>query len=60
MVAHGPAAELLDGVTDADTWDERFAFRTSFRETDDRSRSTMSRVEDARREVTCSIPPIRR
>ena len=52
VVARGPVAELLEGVVDADTWDERFAFRESFAETDDRSRSTMARVEDARRETT--------
>jgi ABC-type multidrug transport system ATPase subunit len=52
VVARGPVEELLDGVVDADTWDERFAFRTSFAETDDRSRSTMTKVEEARREVT--------
>ncbi|NMO92282.1 ATP-binding cassette domain-containing protein [Actinomycetospora sp. TBRC 11914] len=52
VVARGPAAELLEGVVDADTWDERFAFRASFAQTDDRSRSTLDRVEDARRETT--------
>jgi ABC-type transporter Mla maintaining outer membrane lipid asymmetry ATPase subunit MlaF len=52
VVARGPVAELLDGVVDADTWDERFAFRASFAETDDRGRSTMDRVEDARRETS--------
>jgi phospholipid/cholesterol/gamma-HCH transport system ATP-binding protein len=52
VVARGPVADLLDGVVDADTWDERFAFRASFAETDDPSRSTISRVEDARREVS--------
>jgi ABC-type transporter Mla maintaining outer membrane lipid asymmetry ATPase subunit MlaF len=52
VVARGPAAELLDGVVDADTWDEKFAFRASFAETDDASRSTMAQVQDAQREVT--------
>jgi ABC-type transporter Mla maintaining outer membrane lipid asymmetry ATPase subunit MlaF len=52
VVARGPVAELLDGVVDADTWDERFAFRASFAETDDRGRSTYDRVEDARRETS--------
>ncbi len=52
VVARGPAAELLEGVVDADTWDEKFAFRASFAQTDDRSRSTVDRVEDARRETT--------
>ena len=33
-------------------WDRRFAFRASFAETDDPTRSTYTRVEDARREVT--------
>ncbi|NYD38801.1 ATP-binding cassette domain-containing protein [Actinomycetospora corticicola] len=52
IVETGPVAELLDGVVDAETWDRRFGFSTSFAETDDRSRSTYARVEDARREVT--------
>jgi ABC-type multidrug transport system ATPase subunit len=52
VVASGPAQELLDGVVDAETWDRRFAFSTSFAETDDRSRNTVDRVRDARREVT--------
>lgn len=52
VVASGPAADLLDGVVDADTWDERFAFRASFAETDHRGRSSLDRVEDARRETT--------
>jgi ABC-type multidrug transport system ATPase subunit len=52
VVASGPAAELLDGVVDADTWDERFAFRASFAETDHRGRSALDRVEAARRETT--------
>lgn len=50
VVAQGPAAEILDGVVDADTWDERFGFRASFAETDAHSRSTYARVVDARRE----------
>jgi ABC-type glutathione transport system ATPase component len=52
VVARGPMAELLDGVVDADTWDERFAFRASFAETDDQSHSTHGRVEDAVRETS--------
>lgn len=52
VVASGSAGELLDGVVDADTWDERFAFRASFAETDHHGRSTLDRVEDARREAT--------
>jgi ABC-type glutathione transport system ATPase component len=52
VVARGPVAELLDGVVDADTWDAKFAFRASFAETDDAARSTLHRVEDARRETT--------
>lgn len=52
VVARGPAAEILDGVVDADTWDAKFAFRASFAETDDAARSTLDRVEDARRETT--------
>ncbi len=52
VVARGPAADLLDGVVDAESWDDRFAFSTSFALTDDGSRSTYARVEDARREVT--------
>jgi ABC-type transporter Mla maintaining outer membrane lipid asymmetry ATPase subunit MlaF len=52
VVADGPVAELLDGVVDADTWDERFAFRASFAETDDQGRSTHARVKEADRETT--------
>ena len=52
VVARGPVSELLDGIVDADTWDARFAFRASFAETDDHGRSTLDRVEDARREAT--------
>ncbi|MCD2193761.1 ATP-binding cassette domain-containing protein [Actinomycetospora endophytica] len=52
VVAFGPTAEILEGVVDADTWDERFAFRESFAQTDDRSRSTLDRVETARRETS--------
>lgn len=52
VVARGPVAELLDGVVDADTWDERFAFRASFAETDDQERSTHDRVAEADRETS--------
>lgn len=52
VVARGPVAELLDGVGDADSFDERFRFSESFARTDATERSTYHRVADDRGEAT--------